>query len=63
LSVNEVAKAVVAHYTASELLIKRDQVSNQIKSLLTARAREFNIIINEVSIVCTENLKLQSLQL
>lgn len=50
--VNEVAKAVVAQYTASELLLKRDQVSSDIKSQLTARAREFHIIINEVSIVC-----------
>jgi len=48
--VNEVSKAVVAQYTASELLIKRDQVSHEIKSQLTTRAREFHIIINEVSI-------------
>jgi len=48
--VSEVSKAVVAQHTASELLIKRDQVSTEIKSQLVARAAEFNIIINEVSI-------------
>jgi len=48
--VNEISKAVVAQYTASELLGKRDQVSAEIKSQLTNRAREFSIIINEVSI-------------
>eukprot|EP01126_Amoeba_proteus_P061550 TRINITY_DN8275_c0_g2_i1.p1 TRINITY_DN8275_c0_g2~~TRINITY_DN8275_c0_g2_i1.p1 ORF type:complete len:372 (-),score=75.80 TRINITY_DN8275_c0_g2_i1:67-1182(-) len=48
--VNEVSKAVVAQYTASELLTRRDEVSNGIKSALISRAHEFHIIIDEVNL-------------
>lgn len=48
--VNEVAKAVVAQYNASELLTKRDIVSRQIRDLLTRRAADFNILLDDVSI-------------
>jgi len=47
---NEVLKAVIAMYDALELLIKREDVSIQIKRLLTQRAKDFNIIINDVAI-------------
>jgi prohibitin 2 len=48
--VNEVTKAVVARYNASELLTKRDQVSRAIRDQLTARAKDFNIMLDDVSI-------------
>lgn len=48
--VNEVTKAVVAQYNASELLTKRELVSNQIRSSLLSRAGDFNIIIDDVAI-------------
>jgi prohibitin 2 len=48
--VNEVSKAVVAQYNASELLTKREAVSKQINFLLTKRAMDFNILLDDVSI-------------
>jgi len=48
--VNEVTKAVVACYNASELLTKREQVSNEIRHRLTARAADFRIVLEDVSI-------------
>lgn len=48
--VNEVTKAVVAQYNASELLTKRDMVSKQIRDLLTQRAGDFKILLDDVSI-------------
>ena len=48
--VNEVTKAVVAQYNASELLTKRDVVSRQVQSLLVKRASDFNILLDDVSI-------------
>jgi prohibitin 2 len=47
--VSDESKAVVAKYTASELLTMRDIVSVKIKDQLIKRAREFNILITEVS--------------
>lgn len=48
--VNEVTKAVVAQYNASELLTKREVVSKQINDALIARARDFSILLDDVSI-------------
>ena len=47
---NEVLKAVVALYDAAELLTLRDQVSARIREQLQARASEFNIVLDDVSI-------------
>lgn len=47
---NEVTKAVVAKYNASELLTKREIVSKQVSDQLRMRARDFNIILDDVSI-------------
>ena len=49
--VNEVLKSVVAQYNASELLIKRDMISQQIKFRLMERLKDFNIVLDDVSIV------------
>ncbi len=48
--VNEVTKAVVAQYNAAELLTKRDAVSRQIRDMLAARANDFRIVLDDVSI-------------
>jgi len=47
---NEVLKAVVAQYDAEELITLRDQVSRAIRVELAARAGEFNIVLDDVSI-------------
>jgi prohibitin 2 len=49
--VNEVLKAVVAQYNASTLIVKREQVSQQIKMQLMERLKDFHIILDDVSIV------------
>lgn len=54
--VNEVSKAVVAQYTASELLKMRDIISSEIKTALINRASDFHIIIDEVNLVRTRVL-------
>lgn len=48
--VNEVSKAVVARYNASELLTKREQVSRMIAEQLIKRAEDFSIVLDDVSI-------------
>jgi len=47
---NECAKAVVAKYNASELLTKRNLVSNEVSVDLQRRAAKFNIILEDVAI-------------
>lgn len=47
---NEVLKAVVAQYQAEQLLTQRDKVSSAVRTELTRRAAEFNILINDVAI-------------
>lgn len=48
--VNEITKAVVAKYNASELQTKRDTVSQIIKSMLIKRASDFEVIVDDVAI-------------
>lgn len=48
---NEVLKSVVAQYDADQLLKLREKISNEIKENLTTRARDFNIYLDDVSIV------------
>jgi prohibitin 2 len=43
--VNEVSKAVVAQFNASELLTHRDDVSRLIREMLSHRARDFQILL------------------
>ncbi|OXB71521.1 UNVERIFIED_CONTAM: hypothetical protein H355_016191 [Colinus virginianus] len=47
---HEVLKAVVARYDAESLLTQRDKVSRDIRDAITARARQFDLILDDVAI-------------
>jgi prohibitin 1 len=47
---NEVLKATVAQFNAEELITRREHVSASIAGQLRARAREFGIMLDDVSI-------------
>ncbi|TYZ57110.1 hypothetical protein PybrP1_009841 [[Pythium] brassicae (nom. inval.)] len=49
--VNEVAKQVVAQFTAAELIYQREHVSRLIAQRLTTRAERFAILLDDVSII------------
>jgi len=49
--VNEVLKTAIAQYNAAQLLNQRESVSYMIRRNLEERARDFNIIIDDVSLM------------
>lgn len=48
--VNEVLKATVAQYNADQLLTLRDKVSNEVRQSLRRRAKDFGILLDDVSL-------------
>jgi prohibitin 1 len=47
---NEVLKAVVAQFDAHELITQREAVSQQVRESLVRRAKDFNILLDDVAI-------------
>jgi len=47
---SEVVKAAVAQYNAESLLTKREEVSRTVRDALRDRAKDFNIILDDVAI-------------
>eukprot|EP01133_Synstelium_polycarpum_P008046 gene8046-9454_t len=47
---NEVLKSVVAQYDAGELITQREAVSREIRDALMKRSKEFNLLLDDVSI-------------
>merc|ERR1719382_1503134 len=47
---NEVMKATIAQYNAEQLLTQREHVSREIREAIVQRAKQFNILMDDVSI-------------
>jgi len=48
---NEVMKATIAQYNAEQLLTHREHVSQEIREAIVQRASQFNILMDDVSII------------
>lgn len=51
---HEIIKAVVARYNPDQLITQREKVSLEIKQGLVSKAKEFNIILDDVAIIHIE---------
>lgn len=50
-AVEEVLKAVMAQYTAEEIITKRGEVKSNVDTLLTTRLSTYNIAVDDISLV------------
>merc|ERR1712190_147160 len=50
MGANEVMKATIAQYNAEQLLTLREQVSHEIRNGIVARAKQFNILMDDVAL-------------
>ncbi len=50
-AVEEVLKAVMAEYTAEEIITKRGNVKNEVDTLLTSRLAGYHIAVDDISLV------------
>lgn len=50
-AVEEVLKAVIAEYTAEEIITKRDEVKNEVDDFLKARLENYYLKVDEISLV------------
>ncbi|KAB8315787.1 prohibitin family protein [Tolypothrix campylonemoides VB511288] len=50
-AIEEVLKAVMANYTAEELITKRGEVKAEVDNVLTARLANYHVAIDDVSLV------------
>lgn len=48
---NEILKATVAEYQAADLIVHRDQVSERLSKVMRERIREYNIDLEDISLV------------
>lgn len=60
---NEVLKATVAQFDAAELITQREVVSARIREDLLKRAGEFNIVLEDVSLVRCPSLLLPTMSI
>ncbi|ACK68323.1 band 7 protein [Rippkaea orientalis PCC 8801] len=50
-AIEEIVKAVMAKYTAEEIILKREQVKTEVDSLLTQRLGNYYIKVDDISLV------------
>jgi regulator of protease activity HflC (stomatin/prohibitin superfamily) len=50
-AVEEILKAVMAKYTAEEIITKREEVKSAVDDLLTGRLVDYHIAVNDISLV------------
>lgn len=50
-AIAEIIKAVIARYTAEEMITRRDQVKTEVDTALTTRLLAYNLVVDDVSLI------------